>query len=157
MIRNPKSDIYPLDQGWSVIARVRGSAIAMPSSSAQTNALRIALAVASAFLAIESCNAVSAGCICPLIWDPVCDSKGNIVAGNTCEAECKELPGESYDRAWCGGTRGGSESLGWVLPPKLVSFGYSDPEYDGVVRSKYLNERFEALLEPSGESDSATS
>ena len=122
--------------------------------SSARNAIRIALAVACAFLIIESCNADN-DCLCALIYDPVCNSNGKIVAGNSCEAKCKEMPEGSYDTAWCGGTRGGgSETLGWVLPPKLVSFGFNNPEYDGVVRSTYANERYEALLEPSGKADS---
>jgi hypothetical protein len=94
----------------------------------------------------------TADCICPLIFDPVCDLKGKVVAGNSCEAACKQLPKESYSAIFCGGTRGSeSPDIGWVLPSKIINYGYSKPEYDGVVRSTYFNERYEALLEPSGE------
>ena len=108
------------------------------------------LVAAFAFVAcLGSCGA-AADCICPLIFDPVCDAKGILVAGNACEAACKELQEGSYNKAWCGGIRG-SEPTGWVLPSKFIDYGFANPEYDGVVRNMYLNERYESLLEPTGE------
>mmetsp|Transcript_27512 Transcript_27512/g.71405 ORF Transcript_27512/g.71405 Transcript_27512/m.71405 type:complete len:654 (-) Transcript_27512:90-2051(-) len=42
------------------------------------------------------------GCICPAVFQPVCDENGTQLASNTCMATCDpELKGVEYSEAWC--------------------------------------------------------